>query len=434
MLVAFAPEGLIATDRILIPSLFVLGRSSSCDLTIRDSQISKQHFRIVHSKDGTTIEDLQSTNGTYVDGWRIEGRRALNDNAVVRVGQLVLVFKTDGGPLLESPNSSTFGMAGRFHTSSLIAELREAALSARHILLAGPSGSGKELAAGALASMMSEGKESAPFVSHNAGLFATEDEATTTLFGLGSKVFSNVDARAGLVEQANGGALFLDETCNLPVRIQKSLLRVVEDGKTKRIGETQFRHADVRFIFASNKDDASCGLASDLFARLRVVRIPSLGERVADVPSIFQKVLSASLENRGIGPSSLLPLMEGDHFEALCLDGFVNDNIRGLIDISDRLTTAISLGRPPADALMSVFTERFKGGPVAKRAAEDCGEESRADENHARSHYEKHKAAIITVFREQRGNISATERVLREKGIRCSRRWLTEFVERWGLK
>ncbi len=88
----------------------------------------------------------------------------------------------------------------------MIRHLKETALSSRHVLIAGPSGSGKELAAKALAGLMED--SGGPLIAHNAAHFASQEEAATTLFGVGPRVFSGVDARAGLIEKAFGGTLF----------------------------------------------------------------------------------------------------------------------------------------------------------------------------------------------------------------------------------
>ena len=128
-------------------------------------------------------------------------------------------------------------MAGNFHVGPLLLSLQQAAVSGRHVLLAGPSGAGKELCAQALAIMMGAGRKPLSLTAHNAARFTSEEEAASTLFGIGSKVFSNVDPRPGVVEQAHGGALFLDEIHNLPERVQRSLLRVIEDGLLSRIGQ-----------------------------------------------------------------------------------------------------------------------------------------------------------------------------------------------------
>jgi transcriptional regulator with AAA-type ATPase domain len=345
------------------------------------------------------------------------------------VGRAVLVFHSNGKSMLEPSPGQQFGMAGRFHAGPLLQELREAALSGRHILLAGPTGTGKELSANALSSM--HGKDGKPLhlVVHNAARFTSDEEAASTLFGVGPRVFSNVDARPGVIELAHGGALFLDEVHNLPERVQRSLLRVIEDGLLSRIGETSQRKAHVRFIFASNAEPPTYALAHDLIARLRVVQIPPLAERTADIPNIFKTVLRAKLKEHGISNPEIFSLFGGDHYEAMCLDGFKTNNVRGLVDLADRVATKVVSGKDPMQAILEVFGERFSGGSVVKRHMKDS---TTPESNN--SYYEKNKGIIVAIYLECDGNVSKTVDSLQSQGIRCSRRWITVFVEKWGLK
>ncbi len=445
LLVACAPSGAYTVDRCRVQQTFTIGRGGDADLSIADNKISKHHIRITRG-DGVWIEDLESTNGTFVNGDRLTGKQPLQTHSVIRCGNAVLVFHEDVGALLAPPPVERYRMAGRFHIGPLLKSLKEASLSGRHLLLAGSSGTGKELAAQAIAEMIGEPGKPRPILAHNAARFSSEEEATSTLFGVGARVFSNVDPRPGLIERCDGGVLFLDEIHNLPERVQRSLLRVIEDGQLSRIGETRIRPVDIRFVLASNASGACFSLAEDLFARLRVVRIPTLKERVADVPSVFDYLLAERLEEHGLDRSDVMSLFAGEHYEVLCLDGFEKDNVRGLIDVADRLTTRIVGGAEPSEAVSSVFFERFKKSPIVGRPRISTPDMSRETEvvfepdgigtqqDTGASVYERNKSLIISTFRDREGNISATERVLRARGIPCSRRWLSVYLEKWGEK
>ncbi|MFH2009337.1 MAG: sigma 54-interacting transcriptional regulator [bacterium] len=437
LLVAWAPPGAASQDHGVVTPPYTVGRSSDADLTLTDDKVSKLHFRIRQTSSGFEIADLDSTNGLFVQGARVLGKSPLSSPAVIRVGRAVLVFHDDAAPFLEPPEASPFEFAGRYHTGTLLRDLREATLSGRHVLLAGPSGTGKELAARALARLGASGDQDQDqdpdrdsprgLIAHNAARFASEEEATATLFGVAPRVFSNVDPRPGLLEQAHGGALFLDEVHNLPERVQRSLLRVIEDGQLARIGETKPRRVDVRLILASNAPGPEHGLAHDLLARLRKVTLPPLASRAADIPTIFQAVLRAALGRNGLDEDAVQPLLGGDHYEAMCLDGFPSDNVRGLVDLADRLATRVAAGTPPDKTVTSVFRERFADGSVARRQTD-------GDPGAARSFYEQNRDAISAAYHECDGNLSATERLLRSRGIRCTRRWLGVFADRWGLR
>lgn len=431
LLVAYARQNTTTVDRCALSCPAIIGRSSDCTLSIRDERVSKKHMKITRDANKSFwIEDLGSTNGTFLNGLPLLEKSPLRRGSVLRVGRAVLVFQAEASSMLEPGPAKRYGIEGSFHTAALLQSLTEAALSRRHVLLAGPSGAGKELAAYALASMMGNSDTPLPILAHNAAVFSSEEEAASSLFGVAPKVFSNVDARPGLIEQAQGGLLFIDEVHNLPTRVQRSLLRVIEDSKYHRIGETKSRDADVHFVLASNAPAPTFDLAHDLLARLRVVKIPPLSDRTADVPAIFDAVLRSSLKKYDLPVDGVFRQLTTDHYEALCLEGFKDENVRGLGDIADRIATRIAAGIESRDALMSVFTEQLGENPVVQRYLEDSASLSLA----SNSYYEKNKELMIAALQETRGNVSKTADLLKSRGIRCSRRWLSVYADRWGLK
>jgi transcriptional regulator with AAA-type ATPase domain len=234
-----------------------------------------------------------------------------------------------------------------------------------------------------------------------------------------------VDARPGLLETASGGALFLDEIHNLPERVQRSLLRVIEDGELTRVGETTPRTVRLHFVLASNVPDEFAGLAHDLFARLRRVEIPSLRERKADIHSIFSAILKSELVGNGQTEDCIDPFLGGDHLESLLLDDFKNENIRGLTDLANRIVSAVKGGENPQDAVARIFTKRYADGPVAARQNQ---------EEDGAVHYEQNKEMIISAYRACGENLSATERELKKRDLSCCRRVLAIYLKRWGVR
>ncbi len=417
----------MGVDCCAVTEKFTVGRSLDCDLTINDRKISRLHFSITRRGESFVVTDHQSKNRTYIQGQRVEGEQPLADQTVIRIGQTVLVFHEGGGQFLELLPKERYGMAGRFHVGTLIRELKEASLSSRHMLIVGPSGSGKELAARALAHLMMDQKEGEnSILSHNAARFASSEEAATTLFGVGSKIFSGVGSRPGLIEESKNGVLFLDEAHCLPERIQKSLLRVVEENETARIGETQYRPADVRFVFASNVKESPHGLVRDLRARLRLVRIPPLAHRLADIPLIFQFLLEGALRKLSVDPTPPLMRIRARHFESMMLDGFAEDNVRGVLDMADRIATRIAAGTDPELAINSVFAERFGVDST-------LSDPPPPPPSMGASHYDLYREQIISVYRDAHYNLSATERALMTAGVKCSRRWLRHYLTSWGV-
>jgi DNA-binding NtrC family response regulator len=170
------------------------------------------------------------------------------------------------------------------HVKDLI---RRAAPLPGTVLITGETGTGKELAARAIHAGSARAER--PFVALNCAA-VTESLLENELFGHGKGAFTGADAaRPGLIEHASGGTLFLDEIGTMSKGLQAKLLRVLEAGEVRRIGENDSRRVDVRFVAATNVDlkgavDAG-DFRSDLYYRLHVHRIhmPPLRERGGDL-------------------------------------------------------------------------------------------------------------------------------------------------------
>src|SRR5215510_2835196 len=164
------------------------------------------------------------------------------------------------------------------------------------VLISGESGTGKELVARALHGRSS--RRGGNFVAVNCGAIP-ENLLESELFGHKKGAFTDaVHDRRGLFEEANGGSLFLDEIGELPLALQVKLLRVLEDEKIRRLGETRDIQVDVRIITATHRDlptETKAGrFREDLFYRLNVLPIhcPSLRERREDIPLLIDHFLS----------------------------------------------------------------------------------------------------------------------------------------------
>ena len=156
-----------------------------------------------------------------------------------------------------------------------------------HVLVTGPSGSGKELVA---RGVHRRSKRPGAFVARNASTIP-ESLADAELFGNRANYPNpNTPQRPGLIGAADRGVLFLDELGELPEASQARLLRVLDDGEYTRLGESQQRVARLRVLGATNRDPQY--LKHDLLARFPVrVRVPGLSERREDIPLLVHHLL-----------------------------------------------------------------------------------------------------------------------------------------------
>ena len=187
---------------------------------------------------------------------------------------------------------------------SLCEALPRIAESDLPVLVLGETGTGKELVARALHALSSRGART--FVAHNCG--ATPDSLIESeLFGHSRGSFTGAVAdREGLFDAAHGGTLFLDEIGDASALLQMKLLRVLQEGEARRVGETRVRRVDVRVVSATHRplDESSerARFRDDLFYRLNAVRLvlPPLRERGRDAVLLAQHFLRRAAERHGV--------------------------------------------------------------------------------------------------------------------------------------
>jgi two-component system response regulator AtoC len=162
------------------------------------------------------------------------------------------------------------------------------------VLLAGPSGAGKQYAAELLHRLTYAGRDDAAFVDVNCAALP-ENLVESELFGHERGAFTDAKAtRRGLIEMASGGTLFLDEITELPEASQAKLLKFLDSMKLRRLGGQREIEVELRVIAATNREPrdivASGGMREDLYHRLAVFRVnvPPLRERREDIPLLAQ--------------------------------------------------------------------------------------------------------------------------------------------------
>ncbi len=172
------------------------------------------------------------------------------------------------------------------------ATLKRVAATGSRVLIMGPAGVGKEVAARLLHGWSNRAQ--APFVIVSAARM-TPERVEEELFGVED---SGDLVRPGLLEQAHGGTLFLDEIADMPVATQARILRVLTDQSFSRIGGTRIVKVDVRVVSATSRDLAheitEGRFREDLYYRLNVVPvlIPALSERREDIPALVEHFMA----------------------------------------------------------------------------------------------------------------------------------------------
>jgi len=276
---------------------FSIGGHPTNQLVLRDGAVSRFHCEVRLDGTALAIRDLDSRNGTFVDGVRVK-EAYLRAGCLVRLGRSALRIGAQPGP--HAPELSERGAFGELVGDStpmraVFAVLERAAQSHATVLLEGETGTGK--GAAALGLHQAGPRRGKPFQivdcgSIPAGLVESE------LFGHEKGAFTGADApRAGAFEAASGGTIFLDEVGELPLEIQPKLLRAIEERTVRRLGSTQMRPVDVRVVAASNRDLRAAvnegSFRADLYYRLAVVRLhlPALRDRLSDLPLLVERLV-----------------------------------------------------------------------------------------------------------------------------------------------
>jgi DNA-binding NtrC family response regulator len=256
-----------------------------------------------------------------------------------------------------------YGLLGR---SSAMLRLHEQipriAPSPAPLLITGETGTGKELVARAIHS--ASGRE--PFVAVNCGAIPA-NLIESELFGYAKGAFTGADRdRRGLLEEANGGTLFLDEIAELPILLQSKLLRVLQFGELRRLGDVKEYKVKVRVIAAThqNLDKAikENRFRQDLFYRINVLRleVPTLRERADDIPLLASRFLAQVAKREGCNGLRFAPeVLEvlGSHswpgnvrelqnvIERIAV--LASDSVIGLADLPPELRAGVPLNSHP---------------------------------------------------------------------------------------
>ena len=210
------------------------------------------------------------------------------------------------------PETEIVGTSQAINT--MRAAIDKVAPTGSRVLISGPAGAGKEVAARALHAQSN--RDGGAFVVLNAATMAPE-RLEIELFGVegqeapGDGEGTGAPDRVGVFERAHGGTLFLDEVADMPLESQAKILRVLVDQSFQRVGGADYVTVDVRVICSTTRDlreeIADGRFREDLYHRLNVVplMVPPLKERPADIPILVEHFMNRSAETLGLSPRQI---------------------------------------------------------------------------------------------------------------------------------
>ena len=341
-------ERRVVTHALPARGAVTLGRSADAGITVDDPKVSRLHATITVG-DTLSLTDLGSSNGTRVRDQALASGEtvALHAGDHIDLGATLLVLQCSaqaGAPLDAWAPVSREAPAGMrddvlleapamVQLRRLVERIAPGVIS---VLLLGETGVGKEV----FAEMVHRRsrRASGPFVRiHGAAL--NESLWESELFGHERGAFTGAsEARAGLLEAAQGGTVFIDEVGELPPSLQVKLLRVIEERRVTRVGSTRPRDLDVRFVSATHRDlereVAEGRFRQDLYFRLNgiALHIPPLRARVSEIEGLARLFLSEACRRSGLDGE---PVLSAEALDALRAHPWPG-NLRELRNLMER--------------------------------------------------------------------------------------------------
>jgi DNA-binding NtrC family response regulator len=333
----FVAKGPDAGRRVFVTKRrFVVGKGETADLRLIDATVSRNHFELEQRDDDYIIRDLDSTNGTSVNGMRIR-EAILTPGVRIVAGKAELLFQpVYETPELEDEGAEAFGslVAASPSMRSILALLRKAARTNTTVLLRGETGVGKSALAKAL--HKESNRKEAPFVVFDCAS-AAPTLIESELFGVKKGAFTGAyESRPGACEAAQNGILFIDEIGDLPMDLQAKLLRVLEEREVRRLGDSKPVKLDFQIITATKVDLEEAvkerRFRRDLYYRIAVLEVvvPPLRERREDIPLLGDHFFKEMTDEPGW--SHLTPALRSE-----LLAYHWPGNIRELRNVLERL-------------------------------------------------------------------------------------------------
>lgn len=293
------------------------------------------------------------------------------------------------------------------------------------ILITGESGTGKELIAQAV--HVHSNRKGSKFIAINCGGLP-ESILESELFGYRKGAFTGaLENRQGLLEAADGGTLFLDEVGNLPMNVQKTMLRFLQEKEFRRVGDTSPTRVDVRIISATNADLKEAvrmgSFREDLYYRLNVVNLhlPPLRDRIDDIPLLAAHFIH--LQNQKFGTA--IKGFEKDAMQILCTFQWPG-NIRQLRNVieacmamegSDYISLE-TLGQVIDLPEGQIVPHTVQAGPVLAEDLPFTEALERFERDLLRDLLRKHTGAVDSAAKEAGMNVATLYRKIKKYGLK----------------
>ena len=272
-----------------------LGRDPGSAVRVSDLDVSRTHAELEPALDGVLVTDKGSHNGTSIDGLPVRlGRQLAAFGSTLRVGNTLLHVVPDVRLFVTRSVPPDFPIKGGPWIDGLLSDIERIAGQTKPVLIHGETGTGKELVAGALHE--ASGRRGKLVALNSAAV--PRDLVEAELFGHREGAFSGSKShRLGLFRAADQGTLFLDEIGDLALDCQVKLLRVLDSGEVRPIGEESSVRVDARIVAATHRDLPALveegRFRGDLLHRFGArIELPPLRKRRADVPLLAQHFLA----------------------------------------------------------------------------------------------------------------------------------------------
>jgi DNA-binding NtrC family response regulator len=416
--------------------LATLGGERRLTIEVADRRMSVVHAHLRQVREGWSLEDASSKNGTRVNGREVN-RTILRSGDLVETGRSFFVFR-DTIPHAVRPDAPEppLGLATR---NPILARqfdnLMTIARSSVSIIVHGETGTGKELIARAVHELSGR---TGPLQALNCGALS-RSLLESELFGYRKGAFSGANEdRPGLIRAADKGTLFLDEIGDLPLDAQAALLRVLQEGELLPVGAVKPVPVDVRIVAATHRDLGDMvereTFRADLLARLTgfTVVLPPLRARREDLGALLRSLLARH------APSPAAPIeLSAAAIRALYAYPWPG-NVR---ELEKTIATALILaggqpidersesrGRGPAgsaggEGARTLSIDEPHLGDLVRVAIDDAGPPPRHDEapgdgrERLESLLARHQGNVNAVAREMRTSRTQVHRLCRRFGI-----------------